>query len=70
MAGAVAPRRVAIVAVCDAIKRDLVTAGAPAEKVEVIYSGRDTDRFYPQVDGSGMGSVPDHPNRCSELERE
>jgi len=46
-------RRVsAIVAVCESIKRGLVKQGVPAEKIEVIYSGTDTGRFHPGVDGS------------------
>jgi len=45
-------RRVtAIVAVCESIKRGLVASGVPAEKIEVIYSGTDTERFQPGVDG-------------------
>ena len=48
-------RRVtAIVAVCESIKRGLVAAGVKAEKVHVIYSGTDTDRFHPGVDGSAI----------------
>jgi glycosyltransferase involved in cell wall biosynthesis len=47
-----ASRRVhAIVAVCRSIKDGLVTAGVPAAKIEVIYSGTDLDRFHPGVDG-------------------
>jgi glycosyltransferase involved in cell wall biosynthesis len=58
-------RRVtAIVAVCESIKRGLVAQGVPAEKIHVIYSGTDTDRFNPQVDGSGirreLGLTPEH----------
>ncbi|MBI2160606.1 MAG: glycosyltransferase family 4 protein [Candidatus Rokubacteria bacterium] len=58
-------RRVtAIVAVCESIKRGLVAQGVPAEKIHVIYSGTDTDRFNPQADGSGirreLGLSPDH----------
>ncbi|MBI4635552.1 MAG: glycosyltransferase family 4 protein [Candidatus Rokubacteria bacterium] len=46
-------RRVhAIVAVCESIKRGLVAAGVPAGKIEVIYSGTDTARFHPGVDGT------------------
>ncbi len=46
-------RRVtAIVAVCESIKRGLVASGVRADKIEVIYSGTDTDRFSPAVDGS------------------
>jgi glycosyltransferase involved in cell wall biosynthesis len=44
----------AIVAVCEAIKRDLVAAGVPAEKIHVIYSGTDTERFHLGVDGRGI----------------
>lgn len=45
-------RRVhAIVAVCGSIKQGLVAAGVPAEKIEVIYSGTDVERFHPGVDG-------------------
>jgi glycosyltransferase involved in cell wall biosynthesis len=45
-------RRVhAIVAVCESIKRGLVGAGVPAEKISVIYSGTDLERFHPGVDG-------------------
>jgi glycosyltransferase involved in cell wall biosynthesis len=42
----------AIVAVCDSIKRGLVAAGVPAEKIAVIYSGTDVERFHPGVDGA------------------
>jgi glycosyltransferase involved in cell wall biosynthesis len=45
-------RVTAVVAVCEAIKRGLVSQGVPGEKVEVIYSGTDTDRFHPGVDGA------------------
>jgi glycosyltransferase involved in cell wall biosynthesis len=45
-------RRVhAIVAVCRSIKDGLVAAGVPADKVAVIYSGTDLERFHPAVDG-------------------
>lgn len=36
-----------IVAVCQAIKDDLVRQGLPAAKIDVVYSGTDTDRFDP-----------------------
>ena len=50
-----ANRRVhAIVAVCESIKRGLVAAGVPAEKISVIYSGTDLDRFHPGVDGGAI----------------
>ncbi len=48
-------RRVtAIVSVCESIKRGLVTQGVPAEKIHVIYSGTDTDRFDPGGNGSAI----------------
>jgi len=49
-------RRVArIVAVAESIKAGLVTRGVPAGKIEVIYSGTDTERFDPgRVDGAGI----------------
>src|SRR5262245_15977073 len=47
-------RVTAIVAVCESIKRKLVAAGVPGDKIEVIYSGTDLDRFHPQVDGSAV----------------
>ena len=48
-------RRVtAIVAVCESIKRGLVAAHVSADKIEVIYSGTDLDRFHPGVDGGGV----------------
>lgn len=58
-------RRVtAIVAVCESIKRSLVASGVAAEKIDVIYSGTDTDRFNPGVDGDPirreLGLTLDH----------
>jgi len=57
-------RVTAVVAVSQSIKRGLVAAGVPMEKIEVIYSGTDTDRFHPGVDGgrvrSELGLQPDH----------
>jgi glycosyltransferase involved in cell wall biosynthesis len=58
-------RRVtAIVAVCQSIKDGLVRQGIDPGKVEVIYSGTDTTRFHPGVDGSGirgeLGLAPEH----------
>src|SRR5207247_2569809 len=42
----------------------LVRQGVPAEKIEVIYSGTDTDRFHPDVDGGAvrreLGLGPEH----------
>jgi len=56
-------RVTAVVAVCQSIKRSLVAAGVPEGKIEVIYSGTDTDRFHPGVDGSAirreLGLAPD-----------
>ncbi len=49
-------RVTAVVAVTQSIKRGLVTAGVPAEKIEVIYSGTDTHRFDPGVDGGRVRS--------------
>ena len=38
---------------CQAIKDDLVRQGLPAAKIDVVYSGTDTDRFDPaRVDGA------------------
>jgi len=58
-------RRVhAIVAVCESIKRDLVATGVPAQKIEVIYSGTDLERFHPGLDGQPirreLGLAPEH----------
>jgi glycosyltransferase involved in cell wall biosynthesis len=44
-----------IVAVCQAIKDDLVRQGLPATKIDVVYSGTDTDWFDPgRVSGAGV----------------
>ncbi len=58
-------RRVtAIVAVCESIKRGLVASRVRPDKIHVIYSGTDTDRFTPKVDGTGirreLGLTPDN----------
>src|SRR5256712_10162640 len=46
-------RRVtAIIAVCEAIKANLVQSGVPEAKIHVIYSGTDAERFHPGVDRS------------------
>jgi glycosyltransferase involved in cell wall biosynthesis len=42
----------AIVAVCESIKQGLVDAGVSQDKIEVVYSGTDLDRFHPGVDGT------------------
>jgi glycosyltransferase involved in cell wall biosynthesis len=48
-------RRVhAIVAVCRSIKDGLVASGVPADKITVIYSGTDVDRFQPGEDGAAI----------------
>ena len=56
-------RRVtAIIAVCESIKQSLVRSGVDPGKIEVIYSGTDTVRFHPGVDGAavrrGLGFTP------------
>jgi glycosyltransferase involved in cell wall biosynthesis len=58
-------RRVtAIVAVCESIKQGLIKQGVDGGKIEVIYSGTDTRRFHPGVDGEGirreLGLGPEH----------
>jgi glycosyltransferase involved in cell wall biosynthesis len=49
--GYTSPRVDAIVAVCESIKRGLISAGVRGDKIEVVYSGTDLDRFHPGVDG-------------------
>lgn len=44
----------AVVAVCESIKRGLVAQGVPADKITVIYSATDTERFHPKVDGTAI----------------
>jgi glycosyltransferase involved in cell wall biosynthesis len=44
----------AIVAVCESIRQGLVGAGVPADKIEVIYSGTDIERFHPGADGASV----------------
>ncbi len=48
--GYVTRRVTAVIAVCEAIKTQLVRAGVPESKIHVIYSGTDTERFHPGVD--------------------
>lgn len=44
-----------VVAVCEAIRDDLVRQGVPVEKIEVVYSGTDTGRFDPaRARGAGV----------------
>jgi glycosyltransferase involved in cell wall biosynthesis len=50
--GYVTARVTAIVAVCESIKRGLVSRGVPEDKIAVIYSGTDLERFHPGVDGA------------------
>jgi glycosyltransferase involved in cell wall biosynthesis len=51
------PRVAAVVAVCEAIRTELIRQGMPGEKVEVVYSGTDTRRFDPaRVTGDGVRS--------------
>lgn len=49
-------RRVSrVVAVSESIKAGMARQGVPAAKIEVVYSGTDTERFDPgRVDGSGI----------------
>ena len=58
-------RRVtAIVAVSESIRLGLIARGVPPAKVHVIYSGTDTARFHPGVDGERvrreLGLGPEH----------
>ncbi len=49
------PLVAAVVAVCEAIRSDLVRQGMPADRIEVVYSGTDTARFDPaRVTGAGV----------------
>jgi glycosyltransferase involved in cell wall biosynthesis len=55
-----------VVAVCEAIRADLVRQGVPAAKIEVVYSGTDTERFDPvRADGprvrAELGLAPGVP---------
>ena len=44
-----------IVAVCEAIKDDLANQGLPGTKIDVVYSGTDTEWFDPaRVSGAGI----------------
>jgi glycosyltransferase involved in cell wall biosynthesis len=52
--GYTTPRVTAIVAVCESIKRALVGCGVPSGKIDVIYSGTDTARFHPGLDGAAV----------------
>jgi glycosyltransferase involved in cell wall biosynthesis len=44
----------AIIAVCGSIKQRLVAQGVRADKIHVVYSGTDTERFHPKVDGTAV----------------
>jgi glycosyltransferase involved in cell wall biosynthesis len=49
------PMIAAVVAVCEAIKTDLMAQGMPPDKIEVVYSATDTRRFDPaRVSGDGV----------------
>jgi glycosyltransferase involved in cell wall biosynthesis len=55
-----------VVAVCEAIKADLVRQGIPTNRIEVVYSGTDTERFDPaRADGlrirAELALAPDLP---------
>jgi glycosyltransferase involved in cell wall biosynthesis len=50
--GYTTPRVAAIVAVSEFVKQELVAGGVPADKIHVVYSGTDTERFHPGVDGA------------------
>jgi glycosyltransferase involved in cell wall biosynthesis len=52
--GYTTPRVTAIVAVCESIKQALIAQRVDPAKIEVIYSGTDTERFHPDVDGSAI----------------
>ncbi len=45
-------RVTAIVAVCESIRQGLIAQGVDPRKIHVIYSGTDTDRFRPGLDGA------------------
>jgi glycosyltransferase involved in cell wall biosynthesis len=44
----------AVVAVSEAVRRELLRAGVPPSKVVTIYGGVDVERFEPRVDGAGV----------------
>jgi glycosyltransferase involved in cell wall biosynthesis len=49
------PMIAAVVAVCEAIKTDLVAQGITRDKIDVVYSATDTRRFDPaRVGGDGI----------------
>ncbi len=50
-----------IVAVSQRIRDELIEFGYPPDRIEVIYSATDTDRFAPGVDGSGIRAELDLP---------
>jgi glycosyltransferase involved in cell wall biosynthesis len=43
-----------VIAVCESIKQGLVRSGVDPNKIEVIYSGTDTGRFHPRIDGTAV----------------
>src|SRR4029450_9610773 len=52
--GYVTRRVTAVIAVCEAIKTQLVRSGVPASNIHLIYSGPETHRFHPGVDRTRM----------------
>jgi glycosyltransferase involved in cell wall biosynthesis len=44
----------AVVAVSEAVRRELLRAGVPPLKVVTVYGGVDIERFEPAVDGAGV----------------
>jgi glycosyltransferase involved in cell wall biosynthesis len=57
-------RVTAVVAVCEAIKRALVASGVQGQKIHVIYSGTDTTRFHPRVDGGAVRQELNFKSGC------
>ncbi len=53
-----------VIAITEALKGELVRRGVPAEKIEVVPNGVDTDRFRPRVRddllGAKLGLKPEH----------
>jgi glycosyltransferase involved in cell wall biosynthesis len=44
----------AVVAVSEAVRRELLASGVPVSKVVTVYGGVDIDRFHPSVDAEGV----------------
>ena len=52
----VLPRAQTVVAVSEKVKRELITTGLPADSIQVIHNGVDTDEFRPgPVDRAALG---------------